>query len=135
MVTVVCALSPFADAITWAVPGARAAIIGGSSVESESTELLSVLQNAPLMTLLFWSVRCSVELSSPTIRDRAAGVRDTLGGTVTVSVVEAERLPKVELIVVVPAPMAVTSPVLLIVAIAVEEEFQVTEFVRSDIRI
>src|SRR5579859_4060409 len=90
MVTVVCALSPFAEAIMWAVPGARAAIIGGSSVESDNTELLSVLQNAPLMMLLFWSVRCSVVLPSPTIRDRVAGVRDTLVITngVTVTVVE-----------------------------------------------
>ena len=51
-------------------------------------------------------------------------------GTVTVKPVEPLVEPEVACIIVLPAATAVTSPVLLIVAVVVLAELQVTEFVR-----
>lgn len=56
---------------------------------------------------------------------------ETMVGAVTVKVVDCEMPPKLAEMFVDPEAVAATTPVALIVAVAVEDELQVTSEVRS----
>jgi len=56
---------------------------------------------------------------------------DVIVGAVTVTEVDLETLPRVAVMVAVPAATALTRPAASTVALAIVEEDQVTRFVRS----
>lgn len=67
----------------------------------------------------------------PRVSPSGVTVIETTVGVVTVSVVDCETLPRVAEILVEPAASALASPLLLIVAVVADDEFHVTNEVRS----
>jgi hypothetical protein len=67
----------------------------------------------------------------PSVNPTGVTAIETIVGAVTVRVVDCEMPPKLAETFVEPDATALTSPVALTVAVAVEDEFQVTIAVRS----
>jgi hypothetical protein len=67
----------------------------------------------------------------PSVNPTGVTAIETIVGAVTVRVVDCETPPKLAEMFVEPEATALTSPVVLIVAVAVDEEFHVTTEVRS----
>ena len=67
----------------------------------------------------------------PSVNPTGVTEIETTAGAVTVSVVDCEMPPKLAEMLVEPDAAALTMPVALIVAVAVEDELQVTSEVRS----
>jgi hypothetical protein len=67
----------------------------------------------------------------PSVNPTGVTAIETIVGAVTVRVVDCEIPPKLAEMFVEPDATELTSPVALIVAVAVEDEFQVTIAVRS----
>jgi len=69
----------------------------------------------------------------PMARVKSSGVTemDVMVGAVTVTEVDLETLPRVAVMVAVPAAIPLTRPAASTVALAMVEEDQVTRFVRS----
>jgi hypothetical protein len=69
----------------------------------------------------------------PCVTPSGVTVMDTMLGAVTVTLVDCETPAKETETFVVPAETAVSIPMASIVAVAVEEELQVTRAVRSEV--
>jgi len=105
-----CALRFPNLAVTVAVPEFRAVSVGGSSVESESTAVLSIIHAAPVTGFPFWSDSARVRVL-PTNMAAVDGVRDKLAmtlGVVTVMVAEART---VGTLLPPPPPSSVINPI------------------------
>jgi len=78
------------------------------------------------------AVNCRL-MPMPRVRSSGVTVMDTMLGAVTVTLVDWEIPAKVAETFVDPAATAVSNPLASIVAVAVEEELQVTKAVRSEV--
>lgn len=78
------------------------------------------------------AVNCRL-MPMPRVRPSGVTVMDTMLGAVTVTLVDWEIPAKVAETFVDPAATAVSNPLASIVAVAVEEELQVTKAVRSEV--
>jgi hypothetical protein len=68
----------------------------------------------------------------PRVKSSGVTVMDTMLGAVTVTLVDWETPANVAEMFVDPAATAVSNPLVIIVAVEVEEEFQLTRAVRSE---
>lgn len=68
----------------------------------------------------------------PRVKSSGVTVMDTMLGAVTVTLVDCETPANVAETFVDPAATAASNPLVLIVAVEVEEEFQMTRAVRSE---
>ena len=87
-----------------------------------------------LLSSLYVAVAVNCRLMPmPRVRSSGVTVMDTMLGAVTVTLVDWEIPAKVAETFVDPAATAVSNPLASIVAVAVEEELQVTKAVRSEV--